>query len=181
MGPWLHGVVEDIQRFVETGGEVLIAIGAVTLLMWTLIAERWLYLWLAHPGEERAELDQWNSRQDRTSWCARKVREMHLSRMSLRLRRGLLTIKTLIALCPLLGLLGTVAGMIEVFDVMAAVGSGNTRAMASGVSMATIPTMSGMVAALSGIYFAARLERTAKKREERFDKGLPLQARAEHA
>ena len=53
--------------------------------------------------------------------------------------------------------------MIEVFDVMAIAGSGNPRAMASGVSRATIPTMAGMVAALSGIYFSARLDSLAKK------------------
>ena len=50
------------------------------------------------------------------------------------------------------GLLGTVTGMIEVFDVMAITGSGNARSMASGVSKATIPTMAGMVGALSGVF-----------------------------
>ena len=69
--------------------------------------------------------------------------------------------KTLVALCPLLGLLGTVTGMIEVFDVMAISGSGNARAMASGVSKATIPTMSGMVAALSGLVISVQMDRFA--------------------
>ena len=59
-------------------------------------------------------------------------------------------VKTLVALCPMLGLLGTVTGMIEVFDVMAA-GGGNTRGMAAGVSKATLPTMAGMVAAPLGL------------------------------
>jgi len=71
-------------------------------------------------------------------------------------------IKTCIAVAPLFGLLGTVTGMIHVFDVMAALGTGNARAMASGVSAATLPTMSGMVVALSGIYFGQSLERQAK-------------------
>jgi len=63
----------------------------------------------------------------------------------------------LVALCPLLGLMGTVTGMIEVFDVMAVSGSGNARSMASGVSKATIPTMAGMVGALSGVFLATLL------------------------
>ena len=50
----------------------------------------------------------------------------------IRLRR----IRALVALCPMLGLLGTVTGMIEVFDVMAIAGSGNARGMAAGVSKA---------------------------------------------
>ncbi len=65
------------------------------------------------------------------------------------------------AVCPLLGLLGTVTGMIHVFDVMAIQGSGNARAMAAGISMATTPTMAGMVVALSGLFFSSRLQQRA--------------------
>ena len=75
--------------------------------------------------------------------------------------RFLLLIRTLMAVLPLLGLLGTVTGMIQVFDVMAFTGTGNARLMAGGVSAATIPTMSGLVAALSGLYLATHLEQRA--------------------
>lgn len=75
-------------------------------------------------------------------------------------------IKTCVALCPLLGLLGTVTGMIGVFEVMAISGSGNPRSMASGVSMATVPTMAGMVAALSGVAMSAYLENKARRERE---------------
>ena len=71
------------------------------------------------------------------------------------------------AVLPLLGLLGTVTGMIAVFDVMAFAGTGNARLMAGGVSKATIPTMSGLVAALSGLYFAAWLEKKAGAQVDR--------------
>ena len=54
-------------------------------------------------------------------------------------------------------MMGTVTGMIQVFDVMAISGSGNARSMASGVSKATIPTMAGMVGALSGVFFVTLL------------------------
>ena len=61
-------------------------------------------------------------------------------------------IEALVVICPLLGLLGTVTGMIEVFFVMAITGGGDAKSMAGGVSKATIPTMAGMVGALSGIF-----------------------------
>ena len=48
--------------------------------------------------------------------------------------------------------------MIEVFEVMALSGSGNPRSMAAGVSKATVPTMAGMVAALSGVAMSAYLQ-----------------------
>jgi biopolymer transport protein ExbB len=72
----------------------------------------------------------------------------------------------------MLGLLGTVTGMIEVFDVMAISGSGNTRAMASGVSKATIPTMAGMVAALSGMMLIHQVERFADNQTQSTDDRL---------
>ena len=63
----------------------------------------------------------------------------------------------------MLGLLGTVTGMIQVFDVLAITGGGDAREMASGVSKATIPTMAGMVAALSGVFASSWLTRTAER------------------
>jgi len=49
--------------------------------------------------------------------------------------------------------------MIEVFEVMAISGSSSPRSMAAGVSKATIPTMAGMVAALSGVAMGTYLQR----------------------
>jgi biopolymer transport protein ExbB len=85
----------------------------------------------------------------------------------------MLIIKTLVAMCPLIGLLGTVTGMISVFETMATQGTGNARLMASGISMATIPTMAGMVAALSGVFFSTRLEARAKVAKEKLVDSLP--------
>ncbi len=74
----------------------------------------------------------------------------------------------------MLGLLGTVTGMIDVFEVMSISGSGNSRAMAAGVSKATIPTMAGMVAALSGVFMNAWLQRTAVRERELLGEHLTM-------
>ena len=74
---------------------------------------------------------------------------MMISEISLDLKSTMPMIETLVVVCPLLGLLGTVTGMIEVFYVMALTGGGDAKSMAGGVSKATIPTMAGMVGALS--------------------------------
>jgi biopolymer transport protein ExbB len=84
----------------------------------------------------------------------------------------LLIIKTMVAICPLLGLMGTVTGMIEVFDVMAISGSGNARSMASGVSKATIPTMAGMVGALSGVFLVTVLNQKVSREVEDLEDNL---------
>ena len=60
-------------------------------------------------------------------------------------------IQVLIIVCPVLGLLGTVTGMIEVFDVVAVMGTGNARALAAGITKATLPTMVGMTISIMGL------------------------------
>ena len=80
--------------------------------------------------------------------------------------------KTMVALCPLLGLLGTVTGMIEVFNIMAVTGGGDAKSMAGGVSRATIPTMAGMVAALSGVFANTYVTRIAQREGEFLEDNL---------
>ena len=155
---WLSDLITTIQQFIELGGNVLWAIMVVLLLMWTFIFERLWYIKLVHPKVMRETVAAWDARVDTTSWYAKQIRDQMVSEVSSSLGHNLLLIKTLIAICPLLGLLGTVTGMLNVFDVMAISGTGNARAMAAGVSKATVPTMAGMVAALSGVYFGTRME-----------------------
>lgn len=151
----------SIRDFFESGGVVLWAILLVTILMWTLIIERAWFLLLDLPVQLRDVHRHWLARGDKISWHARRVRQRLISEVSIASNRNLLVIKALMAVLPLLGLLGTVTGMIRVFDVMTVLGTGNARAMAGGVSQATIPTMAGLVAALSGLYFVTWLERKA--------------------
>jgi biopolymer transport protein ExbB len=100
---------------------------------------------------------------------------MLISDVRLKLERGLPLIGTIVAVCPMFGLLGTVTGMIEVFDVMAVAGSGNARGMAAGVSKATLPTMAGMVGALSGMLFSIQLKRFAQSESGRVADSLLIQ------
>lgn len=155
-------IIGQIQSFLEKGGPVLNAIMVITFCMWALIVERFIYFGVFHKHIVKDVTDQWNARTDRKSWYAHQVRNQLISTVRENTTVGLGFIATLVALCPMFGLLGTVTGMVEVFDVMAITGSSNPRAMAGGVSKATIPTMSGMVAALSGLYFSFQLARRAQ-------------------
>ena len=158
--------LETIRDFIELGGPVLRVIGLVTLFMWMLIIERLVYMRTGHKKLVRKAHNLWDSRTDYSSWQAHQIRNRIISHVSANSERNLALIKTCVALCPLLGLLGTVTGMIGVFEVMAISGSGNPRSMASGVSMATVPTMAGMVAALSGVAMTAYLENKARRERE---------------
>lgn len=148
--------LETIRDFHFAGGAVLWTIGFVTVLMWVFIIERTLYFRLTLPKEMNAIVSNWYGRAERHSWHSRQIRRMLIAQITASVDFSLPVLRMLVALCPLLGLLGTVTGMIEVFDVMNAFGTTNSRSMASGISRATLPTMAGMGAAIYGL-FATRL------------------------
>jgi biopolymer transport protein ExbB len=162
MMDWLYEAWTLNRDFLERGGWVLVPIGLVTFVMWTLILERYWYFATTHKTLVRSTMQRWSARLDTSSWHAHQVRRGLISDVSSKASRTVSVIKTLVQICPLFGLLGTVTGMIEVFDAMAVSGNGNARAMASGVSRATIPTMAGMVAALSGFILSHQLDRRSK-------------------
>ncbi len=156
-------IADRIQSFRDSGGPVLTVIGGVIFLMWLLITERWVYFRFGLPKAEAQVQNLWNQRPEHHSWRAHQIRKALIADVYLSAQQYLPTIKTLVAVCPLFGLMGTVTGMIAVFDVMANSGMGNPRLMASGVSQATIPTMAGMVGALSGLFAIHYLETSAKR------------------
>ena len=169
--PWLA-----FQGFFDAGGNVLWAIFFATVLMWTLIVERLWFLRRHHGSNVEAAVTEWSLRAERTSWASRCIRRQLISGISLELRRYVRLVQALMALLPLLGLLGTVTGMIQVFNVMAFAGTTNPRLMAAGVSAATIPTMAGLVAALSGLWFAVYYNRRARDEMRRLEEALGLEA-----
>lgn len=166
--------LETIRDFHFAGGIVLWTIGLVTILMWMMIFERIFYFRFAYPKDVKAAVLHWQQRQDRHSWYARHVRRMLVGRVQAKAQFSLPVLRTLVSLCPLYGLLGTVTGMIEVFDVMNAFGNTNTRSMASGISRATLPTMAGMGAAIYGLFATRLLIRHATKQVELLSEQLVL-------
>jgi len=159
-------LLEGVSDFMDLGGTILSFLIALVAVMWTFIFERIWYYKGSLRTDKALILDTWEARLERKSKSAHQVRAKYLSQINMKIDQYLALIKALIALAPLFGLLGTVTGMITVFEVMAMTGGGDAKAMSSGVSMATIPTMAGMVAALSGVFGFTYLERLAKNEKQ---------------
>jgi biopolymer transport protein ExbB len=171
---WIIEAFEAVRDFMELGGPVLTLIAWTIFGMWALIVERMIYFRTDLKAMGVDIRQTWEARTERRSWYAHQIREAMISRFSISANRSVAVVQTLVALCPLLGLMGTVTGMIEVFDVMALSGSANARSMASGVSRATIPTMAGMVGALSGVFLVTMLTRRVETEIEILEENLTM-------
>jgi biopolymer transport protein ExbB len=162
-----------ITDLFEGGGPFVVLIFLTCLVLWTLVVERYLYFSRVLPRESAESLARWNARTEHQSWCARQIREAMISRFRAGMTANLRLMRVLVPLAPLLGLIGTVSGMLEVFDSMALRGSADARTMASGVSHAMICTLTGLAVSITGLYpvfyFDSRARRQAELLADAFE------------
>ncbi|MFB9887431.1 MotA/TolQ/ExbB proton channel family protein [Balneatrix alpica] len=149
---------QALSQFFQQGGWVLYAILLLSILLWTLLIERFAFRYWYWRGWQQLLAQQLPG--PLGSYLQARVCD---ARQALEQGQGL--IKTLIALSPLVGLLGTVSGMIQVFDVLAQSGSANPRLMAAGVAKATLPTLAGMVIAVSGMLALSQWQSWARRQQ----------------
>lgn len=178
----IYGTIEYLQ----SGGLVVIPLILVSLWLWLLIGQKSLEFrrlrriqksvtacvsnkddpeFQSAPWQ-KAVLEQFFAYQD----IGIRPRQKLLKRVSqpyeLAVDKNIQTILVLAGLTPLLGLLGTVMGMITTFDVIADYGTGNSKAMASGISQALITTQTGLVVAVPGLFVGNILKRRAMRIKE---------------
>ncbi len=146
---WPLAAVSDL---IAEGGPFVGWIFLCGFVMWTLVIERAWYFRSVLPAQARVALETWKARPDHHSWRAHQIRKTLISRVNSAMNAGLPLLRVLVPLSPLLGLVGTVSGMLEVFDSMALKGSADARAMASGVSHAMICTLTGLAVSITGLY-----------------------------
>lgn len=154
------------EDFIESGGPILLVIAALTFVMWTMIFERLWFFKMTLSPMVKETVRVWDARSERRSWAAHKIRIKLISVVTEKINVNLDLIGTMVALCPLFGLLGTVVGMIEVFQVLASTGGADAKQMAGGVKQATIPTMAGMVAAISGVFGSTIINQMADRESQ---------------
>ncbi len=145
-------IVRGVVTLSNDGGPWVVWIFASGVLLWALIVERYWYFAMVLPKLAARLQAEWLARTDRTSWCARQIRTAMISRLNGAMTTGFPVMQVLVPMAPLLGLIGTVTGMLEVFDSMALRGNADARSMASGVSAAMICTMTGLAVSITGLW-----------------------------
>ncbi|BBA35826.1 MotA/TolQ/ExbB proton channel family domain protein [Methylocaldum marinum] len=159
---FFHRSEQHIEDLMDFGGPVMWPLLAVSLLLWTLVLERyWFFLHALPKFLERPVPPPHSS-----------AATIGMAEMKIALRRHLRLIKTLSGILPMLGLLGTVTGIIETFDLIRLFGSAETRIVARGVSQALITTLAGLVMGLFGVGVFYNLNRRARAFERRYAERL---------
>lgn len=148
--------------FIAQGGWVLWLVFGTCFLLWLCIIERLWFFRFEYPKLKRNVLQHWQTRRDKNSWLANATRQLLISEVGIQLSHRIKLIQTLIIICPLMGLLGTVTGMINLFDLISVNGNSDVKALSAGIYRAILPTMAGLVVGLSGYYFALRFSQRAE-------------------
>ncbi len=180
-----------VSDYLAGGGVVMIPLMLLSVAMWALIINRALFfrrLYRKNMKRSTALDHVLNNRTpDQTRYrgvisvlvrefLKRKSGDRQLDRFILdetvvrlvsSIDRYLAVIGVLAGIAPLMGLLGTVTGMIATFDSIAVFGTGNTRAMAGGISEALITTQTGLLVAIPGIYMKNFLVRRSENLKQR--------------
>jgi biopolymer transport protein ExbB len=181
----------EAWEYLEQGGWVMIPLSAVSLFMWIFILDCWARFAAYTRGDidaqgavavledeaapapggglRRALLNRFLNERSGDPELDRNILQQHLLSLRPEIRRHLAMIAVLAAVAPLLGLLGTVLGMIETFEVIALFGTGNAKAMASGISVALVTTQAGLLVAVPGLLVSGALLRRARRLEARLD------------
>jgi len=165
----------SVNDFLDQGGVAMYLIFMIAVALWMMIIERFLYIRFFSRKQQAELIMEWQTLQHHSD--ATNIRGAFKSMMRQQLYTRLDIVKMLVTLAPLFGLYGTVYGMIEIFDVIAQSGTSDARAIAAGISMATLTTLAGMAVAIMGLFFQHRLESLARRTTLEFNKRLKIHAK----
>ena len=142
-----------LEELFVRGGPVLYLLFLLSGLIFYLLVDKYVFIFFKSKKFLISSVDDFSNEYTPSNTDYRFIQNTLISSVKREANKNIKILDGFIGMCPMIGLLGTVYGMIEVFEVLSFLGTGNPRAMSSGVAMATIPTMSGMVITVFGLYF----------------------------
>ncbi len=191
MSIWIAQHFSVVKQYFAAGGIVMFPLLGVSLFLWSLIIDRLLFLWRMagknmprqtaaqyiaknklpdlkqHRGATALLVTEYLNKSSGALELDQCVLDEAVLRVTRIMDRRLALIAVLASVAPLLGLLGTVIGMITTFEVISLFGTGNARAMAGGISEALITTQTGLLVAIPGMYLANFLNQRALRLKQR--------------
>tara|TARA_X000000950_G_C13892060_1_gene651276 strand:+ start:347 stop:856 length:510 start_codon:yes stop_codon:yes gene_type:complete len=142
-----------LEELFIRGGPVLYVLFFISFLIFFIFVNKYLFIYFEKSEWFSQKLEKFIDENPPENFNLKQVQKTYISELNRISNTNIRLLDGLIGMCPMIGLLGTVYGMIEVFEVLSFLGTGNPRAMSSGVAKATIPTMASMVITIFSLYF----------------------------
>ena len=130
----------DINSLIEKGGVIVQILIALNFLGFTVMIWKFISL-----NRAKSQLD--NTAQNLIQNFPNRL-EIQIQKQTNNLEYGLNTVKIIAQISPLLGLLGTVVGVLSIFDTIGQHGLGDPAILSSGISVALITTIAGLIVAI---------------------------------
>ncbi|MCP4107827.1 MAG: MotA/TolQ/ExbB proton channel family protein [Desulfobacteraceae bacterium] len=161
----------------KEGGYVIYPLLGISVWMWYLIIKkmREISYWrkqrgsVSQKGEAHEIMAEFETKKTFEPEYDKKLLQSLVQKRQNDLERHIQTIFVLASVAPLLGLLGTVTGMISTFEAISRFGTANTRALAAGISEALITTQIGLVVAVPGLFMGHIIRRRTDDLENRIE------------
>jgi len=181
----------------RSGGPIMYPLLACSVIVLTIVIERALFWFSIQARHKRPLLEEvlevcrrgdWEEVRRRTEgsqdyairmlvsgivhrhFSMTKAMEVAAMEEIKKMRRGMGVLDTMITVAPLLGILGTVVGIIYSFDMLSASGIGNPQAVTGGIAQALITTAAGLSIAIAAVlpfnYFNIKVEQAARNMEQ---------------
>ncbi len=141
-----------LYEYIEQGGPIMYLLLFVNIVGWALMLSKFYFISIEVKQSEKTSDDISNDiLKVKESLDTTSLIEMAKQECALyinKVEKGLNTIKIIATISPLLGLLGTVLGVLSAFHVMSKTGLSDPANFAKGISMALITTVGGMAVAI---------------------------------
>jgi biopolymer transport protein ExbB len=167
----------EITEYLRTGGLVMLPLGICSILMWGLIIYQLIKIIqfrkeLSFLEKSNQTCSGWPSWVEDVFFRLKREYPGIDNELIGRLcsphdfERNNKTILVLAAVAPLLGLLGTVTGMITTFEVISDSGTGDARGLATGIAEALVTTQTGLIIAIPGLFMGNFIKRRVEREKE---------------
>jgi len=153
----------DLMNYIDRGGVIVLILIGLNIIGWSIMLVKFFQLTFINSKKLQISNHIVQILEKTNQNFLNQTLQNSLENQIKSLEGGLNIIKIIASIAPLLGLLGTVVGVLSAFDSIAQNGLGQTSVFASGISVALITTIAGLIVAIPHImgynYFISRIDK----------------------
>ena len=138
----------DLMSYIDRGGVIVYILIFLNIIGFTIMFWKLVVILSSRAGKEKIVQDILAFVKTTNSSFEKESVENVINRRIRKLEFGLNTVKIIASIAPLLGLLGTVIGVLNSFDSITKSGLGDPAIFSSGISIALITTVAGLIVAI---------------------------------